>query len=191
MRRIFQSPISIAAAALLAAFTPDAVRADGNDNAELCAEIADDHAEAIRQCTLAIESGDLSAEDLSMAYANRAYEMTVTGDYDSAIRDARRAAEINEANALAYTNLGYALSSRGDMVEAISAYEDALVSHELHGSRDATVGFGVVLTSHLSLAKIYDHVGRIEESRRHAILLQKKSGADPRFQDVYDRHGLN
>jgi tetratricopeptide (TPR) repeat protein len=83
---------------------------------------------AIRLYTKAIESGELSQQDLSTIYYNRGNAWYYKGDYDKAIADYDKVVEIDPRPAAAYTNRGNAWRKKGDYDKAIVDYTKAIES---------------------------------------------------------------
>jgi tetratricopeptide (TPR) repeat protein len=81
-----------------------------------------DYDKAIGLFTKAIESGELSQENLSIAYYNRGRARGEKGDYDKAIADFDKAIKINPTFAEAYGNRGYAWHLKGNYDKAIADY---------------------------------------------------------------------
>jgi len=63
------------------------------------------------------------------AYHQRCQAQFLDGRYDAALRDARRAADLNPFHFLALACQGHALVALGRMQEALQAYRDALALH--------------------------------------------------------------
>ena len=61
---------------------------------------------AVKLCTMAIMSGELSAENLAHAYNNRGRGYMGLGEYDRALVDLNSAIELDPNYALAHRNLG-------------------------------------------------------------------------------------
>jgi len=85
-----------------------------------------DFDKAIELFTRAIESGELSRENRSIAYYNRGRARGEKGNYDKAIADFDRALEINPTLAEAYGNRGIAWYLKGDYDKAIIDYTKAI-----------------------------------------------------------------
>jgi tetratricopeptide (TPR) repeat protein len=102
--------------------------AGGLDDAKagLAAAKGGDYDEAIRLYTKAIESGELSREDLSITYYDRGIAWVKKGDYDKAIADWTKAIEIDPKYAEAYYNRGVAWAGKGDHAKAKADYEKAI-----------------------------------------------------------------
>ena len=75
--------------------------------------------EAIKLCTKAIASGELSREDLSKVYNNRGEAWDGKDDSDKAIADYTKAIELDPKFADAYLNRGLALANKGAFDKAI------------------------------------------------------------------------
>jgi tetratricopeptide (TPR) repeat protein len=78
--------------------------------------------EAIRLYSKAIESGELSREQLSLAYVLRGIAWGTKGDTDKAMVDFNKAIEIDPKNARAYYYRGYAWRTKGDNDKAIADF---------------------------------------------------------------------
>ena len=87
-----------------------------------------DYDKAIGLFTKAIESGELSRDDLSKTYCNRGFVWRSKGDLDKAIVDYTTAIEIEPKLANAYNNRGAALHDKGDYDKAIADYAKAISS---------------------------------------------------------------
>ena len=133
--------------------------ADPEEDFQLCANIANDHAEAIRRCTAAIDSGELSVTKLSISYSNRAYEYQVLEQFDRALSDAVRATEINPKNSMGWGQRGLANLSLGRTSEAVQDFEKTLEVVDELGNTVATVGNSAEFTAAANLAFIYDESG--------------------------------
>jgi lipoprotein NlpI len=81
-----------------------------------------DHNEAIRLCTTAIESGKLSQKELTTTYNSRGNALYDKGDYEKAIDDYTRAIKIDPKHARVYYNRGLASKNKGDYERAIEDY---------------------------------------------------------------------
>jgi tetratricopeptide (TPR) repeat protein len=94
----------------------------GDFNAGLTAVSEGNYDEAIRLCTKAIASGELSREELSLVYELRGVAWYQKKDYDKAIADYTKAIEINPQSAEAYYNRGIAWYDKGNNEKAIADY---------------------------------------------------------------------
>jgi tetratricopeptide (TPR) repeat protein len=94
--------------------------AGGLDDAQagLAALKGRNYDEAIRLSTKAIESGELSREDLSSTYSLRGLAWAEKRDFDKAIADYTKAIEIDPKDAVAYYNRGLAWANKGDYDKA-------------------------------------------------------------------------
>lgn len=85
---------------------------------------------AIKLFTKAIESGELSREDLSKTYYNRGDSWRKKGDYDKAIADLNKASESGalsrEDLSKTYCNRGLAWYNKGDLDKAVADYTKAI-----------------------------------------------------------------
>ena len=80
-------------------------------DAGLAAAKGGDYDKAIRLYTKAIESGELSRENLSIAYYNRGIAWGKKGDYGKAIADFSKAIELDPKHANAYTGLAWLMAT--------------------------------------------------------------------------------
>lgn len=102
--------------------------AGGLDDAKagLAAAGVDDD-KAIRLFTKAIESGELSRDDLIKVYFNRGLAwQNGKGEDDKAIVDFNKVIELNPRHARAYYNRGCIWSVKGDYAKAIADYSKAI-----------------------------------------------------------------
>jgi tetratricopeptide (TPR) repeat protein len=95
-------------------------------NAAFTAKNRGDYDEAIRLYTQAIASGDLSQENLSIAYNNRGNTWQKKGDSDRAMEDYDKAIKIDRNDAYAYNNRGLLWEKKGDSYRAITDYDKAI-----------------------------------------------------------------
>ena len=100
-------------------------RAQGNAGAQACAEpsIVD---LALARCTRAIQSGELSEQNMAAALNNRGNAYQNKGDYARAIADYDEAIKLLSDSPLIYSNRGRAYQQRGDYERAIQDYEQAI-----------------------------------------------------------------
>ncbi len=108
-----------------------AAHAQWNDNAEDCylatlpeTDITPDL--AIHYCSKAIESGELSNENLAETFNNRGRLYDDTGDYGRAISDYDEAIRLEPDNAHAFNNRGVSYRNWGDDDRAIGDYDEAI-----------------------------------------------------------------
>lgn len=169
------------------------VAADGYDDALACAQIVGDHAEAIRRCTEAINSGELDQETLARTYANRAYEHRVTKQMDKALADANQAVALNANDAFAHGNLADTYYEMNDNPAAIASYKEALRLSEAKigaGDGDPTVGYGPLIGPLANLIDLHTEIGDDAAARGYA---QKLYAVAPNVQEFfvyYDRYDL-
>ena len=119
--RILSAPA--AAILLLAA---GAAQAQPANDTERCASTSGNPDLAIQHCTLAIESGRYSGEDLSKLHYNRGIEWAVKSNHDRAIADYDIAIRLSPRNGDAYYNRGGAWGNKGDHDRAIADYDIAI-----------------------------------------------------------------
>ena len=98
---------------------------DNSDYAK-CAETAGKPHSYIEHCTRAIDSGDLSIENLADAFNYRGVAYGHKGDYDRAIRDYDEAIRLDPEYADAFFNRGNAYDDKGDYDRAIQDYDQAI-----------------------------------------------------------------
>lgn len=85
-----------------------------------------DYRSAIDYCTRAIDSGELSNDDLVTALLNRGVALKSTGEHDRAIADYTRALAIVPDDALLYQNRANAYREKGDIAPALADIEKAI-----------------------------------------------------------------
>jgi tetratricopeptide (TPR) repeat protein len=85
-----------------------------------------DYDEAIRLYSRAIESGDLSQDDLASAHESRGYAYDHKGQYDEAIADYDVAIRLKPDDAWAYSNRGNAYNKKGEHDRAIADFDTAI-----------------------------------------------------------------
>lgn len=118
--------IAVILIGLLAAPLPALADAIGDNN--ICYEkfATSDYDGAIRYCTSAIESGELSDPDLIAALINRGVAYKTTGKYDLAIEDYTRALRMAPKDALLYQNRANALREKGDYNAALEDIQKSI-----------------------------------------------------------------
>lgn len=111
---------------LLAAPLPAGADAIGDNN--ICYEkfATADYKGAIKYCTSAIDSGDLSDPDLIAALINRGVAYKSTGQYELAVDDYTRAIRIAPKDALLYQNRANALREMGDYNAALEDIQKSI-----------------------------------------------------------------
>ena len=80
----------------------------------------------LRLATKAIESGELTGEDLARALYNRAHDLDDLGRYEDAIKDYNRAVELMPNWPELYNNRGLSLRAFGRETEAMADFSKAL-----------------------------------------------------------------
>jgi lipoprotein NlpI len=113
---------SVMMAAILAA---PAVQGQQTD-AERCATLSGQPDLAIKHCTLAIESGKVTGEELAKLHYNRGIEWAARGEHQRAIADYDSAIRLDPKFAEAYFNRGHAWANRGNSDRAIADYGAAI-----------------------------------------------------------------
>lgn len=113
-------------AGLLAAPLPAVADAIGDNN--ICYEkfATADYKGAIRYCTSAIDSGELSDPDLIAALINRGVAYKTTEQYELAIGDYTRALRLAPKDALLYQNRANALRAMGDYDAALNDIQKSI-----------------------------------------------------------------
>ena len=86
---------------------------------------AGQYAEAIQECTLAIESGKLSQTQLANAYHDRGWAYWKKGDHDKAIADFTKAIELDPKFVPAYDIRGGLYRRKGEDAKADADYRKA------------------------------------------------------------------
>ncbi len=87
---------------------------------------AEDHQLGLRLATRAIESGELTGDDLARALYNRAHDLDDLGRYEDAVKDYNRAAELAPNWPELYNNRGLALRALGRETEAMADFAKVL-----------------------------------------------------------------
>jgi len=95
-------------------------------HSERCASISGNPDLAIKHCTMAIESGRFSGENLAKLHYNRGVEWAAKSNHDRAIADYDIAIRLNPRNGDAYYNRGGAWGNKGDHDHAIADYDVAI-----------------------------------------------------------------
>jgi Tfp pilus assembly protein PilF len=115
---------------------------------------AEDTQLGLRLATKAIESGELTGDDLARALYNRAHDLDNLGRYEEAVRDYNRAVELTPTWSELYNNRGLALRKLGREAEAMADFskslelapDNAIVlynrgsGHILAGDTDSAIG---------------------------------------------------
>lgn len=114
----------LAAAALL--LVAGVAQAQPVNDAERCRSISGNPDLAIKHCTLAIESGRYSGDNLSKLHYNRAIEWAAKSNHDRAIVDYDTAIRLSPKYGDAYYNRGSAWGNKGDHDRAIADYDVAI-----------------------------------------------------------------
>ncbi|WP_395015520.1 tetratricopeptide repeat protein [Dongia sp.] len=126
---------------LVAALCVTEARADGNDELDACAREGerDNYSLSIEHCTAAIGSGELSAEDLAVAYVNRAISHRRLRRFEEAIRDCEKALGVDASSLDAHIACANAYGGKGDFAAGIGHFDQVLKRHpndgETHNNR--------------------------------------------------------
>ena len=99
--------------------------AQETSDADYCAGSVGTVEERMSACTRAITSGQLSSEDLALAYFNRGL-LWSEDEYDQAIDDYNEAIRLNPKSVRAYNSRGNAWSRKLDYDRAIADYDKAI-----------------------------------------------------------------
>jgi lipoprotein NlpI len=149
---------------LMAILAGDAAWAQSDDAANCAAETQlHDLDLAIDDCTEAIQSGQLSDEDLAVALNKRGLAYSVKKEYDQAIRDFDRALSLQP-------NQGPALIRRADAYLEKRQYERALADYEAAAQIDPKI------VSERSQGFLFFYLGRMTQS---AEMFEKHMKSDP------------
>jgi tetratricopeptide (TPR) repeat protein len=81
---------------------------------------------AINYCTRAIDSGQLPASNLAIAFTNRGNAYNYKGEYDRAIQDFDQAIRLHPNDAYAFNGRGNAYNDKGDYDTAIQDFDEAI-----------------------------------------------------------------
>ena len=99
-----------------------------------------DYDGAIRLFTQAINSRELSQENLARTYFNRGLACSKKRDDDRAIQDYTKAIELNPKYALAYRNRGFSWKEKGEYDRAIQDCTKAIELDPKYQTPISTVG---------------------------------------------------
>lgn len=80
---------------------------------------------AIENCTAAVQSGELSDQELAIAFYNRGFAFYSQGDYDGAIQDYDRALNLQPKYAPALVRRAHAHQEKRQYEGALADYEEA------------------------------------------------------------------
>ena len=115
-----KSGLLILALALAGGVSTAGADAIGDNNICYAQFATGDYRSAIDYCTRAIDSGELSDDDLVTALLNRGVALKSTGEHDRAIEDYTRALAIVPDDALLYQNRANAYREKGDIAPALA-----------------------------------------------------------------------
>lgn len=118
--------LAVLLASLLAAALPAGADAIGDNNICYSKFATGDYDGAIRYCTSAIESGELSDPDLIAALINRGVAYKSSGRYELAVADYTRALRIAPKDALLFQNRANALREMGDYDAALEDIQKSI-----------------------------------------------------------------
>ncbi len=109
---------------LVALLALTATSCGGLDDAKKCAEGTGDLDLDIEHCTRAIDSGDLSDENVAIIFYNRGFAYHEKGEYDRAIAYYDLAIQLNPDNAYPLSTRGNAYAHKGEYDRAIELKPD-------------------------------------------------------------------
>jgi tetratricopeptide (TPR) repeat protein len=109
----------------------DTSQAQSNDDAKKCATEVErnDPDLAIDHCTTAIQSGDLSDQDLALVFNNRGLAYYSKKDYDHAIADYDHAIRLGLKDSDSFYRRGLTYFEKNDYSRAIQDFDEALKSN--------------------------------------------------------------
>jgi len=132
-----------ALATMLAAAPAAAQGTPADQDAQHCYQYAEsDPDRAIRFCTSAIESGQLSRDALANAFDDRCWARGNNRQYDLAIADCDAALKLSPKPPFAFGNRGTAYLHKAQYERAIADYDAALALFAARGSGGAEFYFG-------------------------------------------------
>jgi len=111
---------------LVALLALTATSCGGLDDAKKCAEGTGDLDLDIEHCTRAIDSGDLSDENVAIIFNNRGFAYHEMGEYEWAIPYYDLAIQLNPDNAYPLSNRGKAYAHKGEYDRAIADYDQVI-----------------------------------------------------------------
>ena len=130
----------------------------------------DDKQLGLRLATKAIESGELTGDDLARALYNRAHDLDDLGRYEDAIKDYNRAAELLPKWAELYNNRGLALRELGRETEAMADFNKALELEPDNAIALYNRGSGYVLAGNPDTAiRDFDRAVQLAPDLTHAL----------------------
>ena len=121
-----KSGLLILALALAGGISAAGADAVGDNNICYAQFATGDYRSAIDYCTRAIDSGELTEDDLVTALLNRGVAFKSVGEYDRAIADYTQALAIVPDDALLYQNRANAHREKGDLAPALGDIEKAI-----------------------------------------------------------------
>jgi tetratricopeptide (TPR) repeat protein len=126
---------------------------------------------SIADLSAVIATNELGMQQKALAFGGRGWAYFLSGDYDRAIEDERRAVELNPGEWAAHANLAVALLAKGETNDALVAYDEALAlstaghaDEMLRDLRKLTGTKGAVPGSDAAIARIES---RKESLREH------------------------
>lgn len=155
-------------------FSVNQVRADGLDDAKLCATLAGEPIRAVDICTQAIQSGELSNGNLAITFYNRALAYGEQRDYRHAIEDYGSALALEPNDIAALNNRGNALVETKQYLEAIRDYDAALKLAPRNAATFNHRGFAKAALGQTSAA-IADYTRAIELKPRFSDALLNRA----------------
>lgn len=183
--------VALSLAALLAISGGPLALADWTEDATFCATIQADHQRAISYCTKAIESGQLTEDDLAVTYNNRAFELTEAGRYDEALADIEMALRLDSDSAAAWNTRGRIFLNTERHQEAIADFKEALVHiKKAESHENITVGLGTKFDANFNIAIAYQALDDLENGKAFAQSAFEIAPDAPFAQDLFQVYGL-
>ena len=184
MKRI-RRPGKLALIVFLVFMLHPAAWGQSNDDAQKCAETKDNPDLRIHYCTRAIQSGQLSNENLAGGFNNRGNAYADKKDYDRAIQDYNEAIRLNQRNASALYNRGNAYANKQDYDRAIQDYNEAIRLNPNYANAFNSRGFAYANKQDYDRA-IQDFNEAIRLDPKNASAFNNRGNAYRNKQD-YDR----
>lgn len=149
-----------------------------------------DYGLAIRRFTQAIDSGELSQENLSIAYYNRGNAWSNKGKYNRAIADYTKAIEIDPEYADAYHKRALAWKKKGNYKKAVADYKKAANEYR----KDSIATITRVIEIDPKNAEAYFYRGNVWYDKgdyNNAIADYTQAiEIDPQYAKAYNKRGL-
>lgn len=145
---------------------------------------------AIRRYSQAIDSGELSQQELSIAYFNRGNAWSNKGKYTRAITDYTKAIEIDPEYADAYHKRALAWKKKGNYKRAVADYKKAANEYR----KDSIATITRVIEIDPKNAEAYFHRGNVWYDKgdyNNAIADYTQAiEIDPQYAKAYNKRGI-